>query len=409
MPTRPAAAARRCRSLHARAAWLLALALVGAIPVAALASADGDPDPALVEARRQKSNPSLNMLTYRHFDELFPSRAVRAGGTTRQLPQSNLTLADDTQLRIGGRDIRLADYLASARANAMLVLKDGRLVREIHRNGGNPESRYIAFSMSKSMISILFGIAIADRRIGSIDDQVVSYLPELRGSAYEGVRLRDLLTMRSGTSWAENYAPGSALDQHRDLSQNTQHAFYEDFARKVTRVARPGAKFNYSTLDTELLGTILTRATGRSVADFMSERMWKPAGMEASGYWVMQGPTGRQHEFYGAGFAARVRDYARVGQLMLDQGVVGRRQVVPRDWAVVSTSTREGDGQYFYQWWGIEGVDGFSARGVYGQNILVDRASRTVMVLLSYGAQADGHDSTDEFFREVVRKLGVRR
>lgn len=361
--------------------------------------------PALLEARREKSNPSLSLLTYRHMDELFATAPVPAGGWTRTLRRSPLRLPDDLQVRIGDRTAGLADTLEDLRINAMLVMRDGKLVREIHRNGGSEQSRYIGFSMSKSWISILFGIIQSQGHIGSIDTPVVHYLPELRGTAYDKVTLRNLLTMRAGTSWIEDYAPGSALDAVRDGSTNAETMFYEDYAKELKAVAPPGTRFNYSTLDTELVGKVLARVTGKSIAQLMTELIWQPAGMESSGYWVMQGPHGRQHEWYGAGFAATMRDFGRLGQLMLDGGSVRGRQVVPRAWVEESTTTPLKDKTYFYFWWGLPGIDGFAANGFGGQHVYVDRKTRTIMVIASYG----GSSGTQELFEQVIAALGKVR
>lgn len=358
-------------------------------------------DPAMIEARRQRSNPSVNVLTYRHLDELFDTREVSPGSQTWALPRSSLTLSDDAPVKIGGQETTLTQAMQDLRINAILVMKDGRIVKEIHRNGGREDSRYASFSMSKSWISMLFGIAQAQGHIGSVDDLVTDYLPELKGTAYDNVTLSHLLNMRAGTSWKESYAPGSELDALRDASTNIETAYYEDFAREVERVAEPGTVFNYTTLETELVGKIIARATGKTIAQFMTEAIWQPAGMEAPGYWIMQGPRGQQHEWYGAGFGATLRDYGRLGQLMLDGGKVNDRQIIPREWVEVSTHPTATDDRYFYKWWGGASVDGFAARGMGGQNVIVDRATRTVMVVTSYGALP----GIDDLFKSVVEQL----
>ncbi|WP_327692513.1 serine hydrolase domain-containing protein [Streptomyces sp. NBC_00459] len=360
---------------------------------------------ALLEARRQKSNPSFSLLTYRHMDELFATAPVQTGHWTHTLQRSPLRLPPDLQVRIGDRTAGLEDTLEDLRVNAMLVMRDGKLVSEIHRNGGSEQTRYIGFSMSKSWISILFGIIQSQGHIGSSDTPVVHYLPELRGTAYDNVTLKNLLTMRAGTSWIEDYAPGSALDAVRDGSTNAETMFYEDYAKELKAVAPPGTKFNYSTLDTELVGKILARVTGKSIAELMTELIWQPAGMESPGYWVMQGPHGRQHEWYGAGYAATMRDFGRLGQLMLDGGSVRGRQVVPRAWVEESTTTPLPDKTYFYFWWGLPGIDGFAANGFGGQHVYVDRKTRTVMVIACYG----GPPGTQDLFKQVIAALGHAR
>ena len=385
---------------------VLALATILSSLAASVPSlADVDPD--ILEARRQKSYGGLTFLTYRHLDELFDARVVPAGPKPRPFQRSHLSLPDTVGfVDAKGERIELPQFMAAARVNAILVLKDGKLVREIYRNGGGPSSRYAAFSVSKSVLSILTGIALEDGAITSIDDLVTKYVPELRGTAYEGVTLRQLLRMRSGTSWTEDYAPGSELDLHRDLSVNAEKAFYEDYARKVTRRTEPGTVFNYSSLDSEILGTVLAKAVGRPLSEYLAERVWKPAGMEAPAAWVLQGPTGRQHEWYAAGFTATLRDFGRLGQLMLDGGMAGRRAIVPRTWVDASTRPENGDTGYFYQWWGVGDMDGFGARGTYGQRIYVDRPSRTVVVMTGYGRTARAEpELADPMARAIVAHL----
>lgn len=382
-----------------QAGRLLGLAIVILAPAAMAA----EPlDPAIVEARRQKSNPSFSLLSFRHLDELFDTRAVTPGPTVWRLPASPLRLPDESAVTVQGKPTTLAAAMRDLRINALLVMRDGRIVREIHRNGGDETTRYIGYSMSKSWVSMMFGIALGQGRLGSLDQPVTERLPELRGTAYEGVTLRNLLTMRAGTSWVESYAPGSVLDKVRDDSTNTETAFYEDVATTLTRARPPGSTFNYSTLDTELAGKVLVQATGKTVSDYMTETLWRPAGMEYPGYWIMQGPRGRQHEWYGAGFAATLRDYGRLGQLMLDGGAADGRRVIPRAWVEESTRSATGDNTYFYFWWGIAGVDGFAANGVGSQHVYVDRATRTVVVIASYG----GPPGSEDLFRSIVERLG---
>lgn len=371
--------------------------------------AHADVDPALLQARRAKSHPALNMLTYRHFDELFNSRQVDSGSSRWELGPSSLKLPDSVAFTApDGVKVDLQTYLETSRVNAFLVLKDGKVVREIYRDGSHSSSRFIGFSMSKSIISMLVGIALKEGSISSIDDPLTRYLPELNGSAYAGVTLRQLLRMRSGTSWREDYAPGTALDKVRELSVNSEKEYYESYAKSLTRIASPGSVFNYSSLDTELMGCVLARVTGRNVADYMSEKLWKPAGMEAPGYWALQGPGGRQHEWYSAGFSARLRDFGRIGQLMLDRGEARGQQIVPASWVESSTRPEGGDRHYFYFWWGLPQMDGFAANGVQGQHILIDRPSRTVVVVLSFQDPAARYEgSAERMFRSIVAYLSA--
>ncbi len=378
--------------------WATIAACGVGVVVTATASAQ-TLDPALVEARRQRSNLSVNLLTYRHLDELFDTAKVPAGSQVWDLPKSSLTLGDDAPVKIGDKQTTLVDAMQDLRVNAVLVLKDGKIVKELHRNGGHEASRYAGFSMAKSWTSVLFGIAQAEGHIGSVDTPVTQYLPELRGTVYDGVTLRNLLTMRAGNSWREG---GESYDNTRDTSTNAETAYYEDSVKSLTKVAEPGSTFNYSTLDTELVGKVIAKATGKPIAQFMAETLWGPVGMEAPGYWIMQGPRGRQHEWYGAGFIATLRDYGRLGQMMLDGGKANGRQVVPQAWVEESTRPTIGDNNYYYFWWGVpQGLDGFAARGMGGQQVMVDRATRTVVVFTSYTAKR----GLDDLFKSIVEQL----
>jgi CubicO group peptidase (beta-lactamase class C family) len=355
-------------------------------------------DPALVEVRRHKSDASINTLSWRHLQEILNTKTVPTGPRTWTLPKSPLSLRDDAPVTIAGKPTTLVQAMQDLRVNAVLVLKDGKIVKELHRNGGREDSAYAGFSMTKSWTSILYGIAQAQGKVGSVDSLVTQYLPELKGTAYEGVTVRHLLTMRAGTSWTES---GPLFNEARDGATNTETLYYEDLAKKVTRVAEPGTKFNYSSLDTELVGLIVARATGRPLAEYMAETLWRPAGMEAPGLWILQGPTGRQHEWSGAGFIATLRDYGRIGQMMLDGGKANGRQIVPAAWVEESTRPTAGDNNYYYFWWGTPGMDGYRASGMGGQQVMVHRPSRTVVVLTSYTAKPGLND----LFRSIVKQL----
>jgi CubicO group peptidase (beta-lactamase class C family) len=338
-------------------------------------------DPATIEARKHKSDPTWNFLAYQHLDKLYDTRIVPAGKAPWSLGRAKRSLDEAFEFDVNGKPTKLGEFLIDTRVNAMLVLKDGAIVTEIYRHGSTADTRFISMSMSKSIISILSGLALQEGKLKSIDDPVVAYLPELKGTAYQDVTLRNLLTMRSGVRWNES---GKELERQRALSLDEEQIYYEDYATQAQSVSKPGSTFNYSTLDAQVLGWALSRAVGRSVADYMSERLWKPAGMESSGYWVMQGPSGKQREFYGAGFSATLRDFGRLGQLMLNGGTANGAQVVPRSWVVESTSRGEPPKPYTYLWWGADEKTAYAALGFRGQMIYIEPSTNVVIVLLSY-------------------------
>jgi CubicO group peptidase (beta-lactamase class C family) len=313
-------------------------------------------------------------------DKLYDTRPVHAGEKPWPLRHAQHSLDAAFEFEVDGKRSTLGQFLIDTRVNAMLVLKDGEIVTEIYRHGSTAETRFISMSMSKSIISILCGLALQEGKLKSIDDPVVRYLPELKGTAYQDVTLRHLLTMRSGVQWNEE---GKELAHQRALSLDEEQAYYEDYAWQAKSASKPGSTFNYSTLDVQVLGWALSRAVG-DVAGYMPERLWKPAGMEFSGHWTMQGPRGKQREFYGAGFSATLRDFGRLGQLMLNGGVANGSQVVPRSWAIESTSRGEPPKPYMYLWWGANEKTAYAARGFRGQLIYVEPSTKLVVILLSY-------------------------
>jgi CubicO group peptidase (beta-lactamase class C family) len=281
-------------------------------------------------------------------------------------------------------------------------MKDGRIVAEHYRNNTNPSTRFIAFSMTKSITSLLIGGALQEGRIKSIDEPITRYLPELSTGAYKDVSIRHILQMRSGVDYEERYDfgnPGVAARNHeRALVKNI--ARFADAARSVKRKYPPGQVWEYKTLDTAVLWWMLERVSGGStVAAYTAQRLWEPLGAESDGYYLMDGAPGVGREFSGAGFAATLRDFARIGQMVLDEGIGNGRRIIPRDWIRESTKPTEAGGSgpgYGYQWWMIANPGSLQAIGLQGQYIYIDPATRTVIVQLSYLPPGDDFAATQE-------------
>lgn len=403
------------RRLHMTALAATATALLGAcasapVPVPAEPAVPAAATPTLLAARRAKSEPAMSHLTYQHMDKLFSVTRVHpssgAAAITRGAPWSS----ESFRVRQGTREEGLEAFMERHRLNGMVVLRDGKLVKEVYRNGSDMKSQFIGYSMSKSVIAVLIGIAIDEGRIRSVDDPVVNYLTELKGSAYDGVTVRNLLMMRTGTDWKEIYTPDSELDRHRDLSLNESKAYYEDYALKSGKLLPPGTKFNYSTLDTNLAGWLLERAVGMPLARYMETRLWQPMGAETGAYWVDQGRADAPRPFYGAGMAASLRDWARVGQLALDAGHANGRQIVSAAWMKESTSKLNDLPGYGYFWW-TYGAKGYGARGINGQAIYVQPETRTVIAVAGYWRDATDAvlgAERDSFFESVAAAVAAK-
>jgi len=336
---------------------------------------------------------NVSPLLFRSMDSLFTTRTVARSGAVWQLPRTDHAL--DFSYSFDGVQHEAADVLDRTHTNAMLIMKDGRIVSEIYRNNSTPASRFIGWSMTKSLTSVMIGCALEEGRIASLDDLVTAYLPELESGAYAGVTIRQVMEMRSGVDYEERYDfanPGTAASNHiAALVRNT--ARFVDAARTLPRKHEPGAVFQYKTIDTAVLGWLVERVSGGSVAAYTEHCVWEPLGAEADGFYIMDGEPGVGREFSGAGFNATLRDYARFGQMVLDGGVANGTRLVSADWIAQSTLP-SGDedqrrGGYGLQWWTMGDSNAFSAIGLQGQYIYVDPDTRTVVVKLSYFPPGD--------------------
>ena len=371
------------------------------------------------------TTPENQAATYRNQDQVWPVRAIRRGDAVRPLPQHARQLAqmtypwDEAQLGIG-------QFMARHRTAGLLILKEGEVALERYGMGNGPESLWTCFSTSKSITSTLVGAALHEGAIASLDDPCAAYLPQLAGSVYEGVSIRNLLRMASGVAWREDpdadgrsevYRLGRAMVSNRAGSVLA-------LMGKLGRAHPQGTHFNYNTGESCVLGAVVAAATGRPLADYCAERIWGPAGMEADAHWQLESDDGL--EMGGLGVSMRLRDMARFGLLVLDDGVAagGQRLLPPgwRDLAGQPDCAATGFGAlrpdslagYGYQWWvfphGPTGIHkgAFVARGAYGQFIYVSPAERLVVAIqsawrLSNDLEADMESSA--LLGAIVRAL----
>ena len=340
--------------------------------------------PAVIAMRWQLLNPEIESFTFRDTDKVFESRPVAHGGAAWDLPQ--------------GDPLALPDYPAFAErtfTNAMLVIKGGKVVFEDYRNRSGDTTRFLSMSMAKTITSLLIGIALERGKIASLDDRADKYVPELKGTGYDGVTIRQIMQMRSGVDYEERYDfganPSFAGKLHEQAIVLNKMRFAAG-ALETKRANDPGSTFNYSTLDTMVLGWVLEQATGEKLETFTDEALWQPLGAEADAFWLADGPPGNGRALNGMGFNAVLRDFGRLGLLMLRDGKRGGTQVVPEGWmkqatAMLPTGAPAGQGfpGYGLQLWQVDDEPGaFAAVGLAGQFIYVSPNTDTVIVKLSY-------------------------
>lgn len=351
--------------------------------------------------------------TFRNQDLARPVRAIRAGGQVRALPPHAKSLTGLT-FESGGARHSVEDYMTRRRTAGILVLKNGEVALERYGMGNGPESRWTSFSTAKSMTSTLAGAAVQDGSIRSLDDTVETYLPQMHGSAYQGVSVRNVLRMASGVLWDEQYDPKGKSDivSFSTALASQKPGAVVDLMRRLPRVAPQGTRFNYSTGEACLLGAVIRSAVGRPLADYYGDKVWGPAGMEADGYWQLESPDGL--ELTGLGVSARLRDYARFGQFIPEDGVApGGARVLPVGWrdlaghpdnAATAFGKLEKDYPlgYGYQWWVLpqQGPhdSAFTAQGIFGQFIYVNPRERVVAIVWSAWREAWQTDSEFETY-----------
>jgi CubicO group peptidase (beta-lactamase class C family) len=280
-------------------------------------------------------------------------------------------------------------FLDSSYTTGFLVLQDDSLRFEQYYLGHSPSTQHISWSMAKSYVSALFGIAMEEGYIKSIEQKVEEYLPELKGSGYEGVRIKDVLQMSSGVRFNEDYGDLSS-DINRWGRSFAWGSSQDKFAATLVREREPGTYNHYVSINTHVLGMILVKATGQSLTQYLHDKLWQPLGCEYDAYWLID-DYGMEMAL--GGLNVCLRDYARIGQLFLHEGNWNGKQIVPSAWMKASVtpdaphlmpgkneqSAHQGFG-YGYQWWVPEGDEGeFMAMGIYNQYIYINPTTHTVI------------------------------
>jgi CubicO group peptidase (beta-lactamase class C family) len=357
----------------------------------------------------------LAVNTYRNTDRLFAARRISSPDEPVPLQYSQ-DVMDDVRFTFEGTTYELPDYLELNYVAGLLILDDGKIVHETYRFGNTEQTRWMSMSIAKSVTSTLVAAAVRDGYIERIDDQVTRYVPSLEGTAYDGVSIRDVLTMTSGVEWNETYTdPESDRRQLLEAQILQERSAVLEVMKNLERENEPGTVYRYNTGETQIVAEVLYRSTGMPLSDYLSERIWKPMGAEADAYWWLDAPDGV--EIGGSGIAATLRDYGRFGQFVLDNGIVNGEQILPEEWIEEATTPKvlpdETELDYGYLWWTGTSTaarrDGaFSAEGIFGQMMYINPAARVVIVVWSAWPEPLGSGKFDwdwSFFEAVADSL----
>jgi len=367
-------------------------AIIAAALLPAAAVAQQSPPP--VGASILMWSPDQQKTGYKSMEKLAAHKVVARGPTVFPLPAGKTI---DPKVTIGGKQMSVDAFMAAYRVSGLLVIKDGKVILERYGLERGPDDRWTSFSVAKSVTSTLAGAAIQDGHIKSLEDPVTAYIPELKGGGYEGVTVGQLLTMTSGVKWNEDYT-----DLNSDVAK-VGLAMIEpgvnpvvSYMRRLPRAAPPGTRFNYSTGETDLAGVLVSKAVGKPLSQYLSEKIWAPFGMEQDAIWV-EDVAG--HERGGCCMSMTLRDYGRIGMFILGGGKAGGKQVVPANWTKDATSSHIAvnsahpeRGGYGYFWWVHPKAKSYEALGIFGQSITTFPEDKLVIAINSAWPAAD----TDE-------------
>jgi len=354
--------------------------------------------------------------SFSHLDEILPHYTLSKAQSP--LPLAAAAGEAGFGYKFEGQTRTIEDFLAHQRVTGLLVIKDGTVLFERYQYDRKPADRFISHSMAKSIVSLAVGIAVAEGKIASLDHPVSKYVPKLAGSAYGETTIRNVLRMSSGVQFSEAYDGKDDLTRFV-IARNTEGSI-EALRQFQTREAEQGSRFHYASSETMLLAVLLREVTGTTLSEYLTARLWQPMGAEADASWV-KGSDGTESAF--GNFNATLRDYGRLGMLLANDGAVGGRQIVPKDYLLDATDWHRHPPAfqprkatpyfgYGYQFWPFPGEKRrFALLGVYGQSIFVDPELKLVMVVTAVAKNASvGKESLgperDAVWRGIVGKYG---
>lgn len=357
------------------------------------------------------------------FKDMAPTSAMSASKTPFTFPVGKPSDLPK-HFCFEGNSKSVEEFFTETDTTALLVLKDGQMVLERYALTGGPDVHWISWSVSKSFVSALVGIAVHEGHIRSVEDPISDYIPVPKGSAYHGVSIKNVLQMSSGARWNEDYSDPSC-DVFRLAAAMGGAMSLEEFVAGMATESPPGTICRYNSGETQALGMLLAYATKRTLSDYMQEKLFEPLGMNAEGYWLVD-KTGKEMAFAGLNLIAR--DFIKIGELYRNDGVWNGQQVVPAAWvkaSITADASHLVPGKpwlsdhtlpfgYGYQWWLPAGQDGeFTALGIYNQVVYADRSRGVVIYKQSanraYGTSKDEATNreieTIEFVRSIARHI----
>jgi CubicO group peptidase (beta-lactamase class C family) len=336
--------------------------------------------------------PDQTIVNFRRSDRIFAAHTIYRGAVVRALPRAAVQIDPIVTQSEGLPTVSIEQLMTTERITGVIAVKDGQIILERYASGRGPDDKWISMSVAKSVTSTLIGAAVKDGLIHSIDDPVVRYIPELKGTAYDGVTIRHLMTMSSGVRYKED-----VVDPHSDVALAGGEEMVGGvpplvaYAARLDREATPGTRRKYQTIDADMLGVVLSRALkGRTLADYISEKIWQPFGMEADASWIVD-KAGIERG--GCCLSITLRDYARLGMFVDEGAQAGGVDVLAEGWIHDAwTPQLSQPDKYvigFGYYWQIRQDGGYEAVGAYGQSVTIYPKEHLVIAVNS--ASVDHH------------------
>ena len=341
--------------------------------------------------------PEQQLEGYPNINRIYYTRKIEASSQILELKRAEESLDDFTYIH-KGEPKTINDYFDQLNTTGLIVLKNGELVFEKYALGHTEDQTWISFSVAKSVVSMLYGAAINDGYIKSVDDLASTYLPSLREGAYKDTTIKNILQMASGVKWNEDYE-----DTKSDVASSPiQILDLIEYMGDLEKLHQPGTHFNYNTGETNLAGAVLRAAIGNNLSTYLHKKIWQPFGMESEAYWMLDEADGV--EYGGCCINATLRDYARLGLFALNKGALATgEQILPEDWIQESTNSSSGANYYGYYWW-LRPNNSYRATGIFGQFIWVDPKEELVVAIHSAWNKAWRRDH-DEHTSKMVSSI----
>lgn len=368
-------------------------------------------EPILVLYRSIKAFQEENLAhSFQTMYEIQPTATIPKGERTSDFEYDVKPLIDTFHFQ--GETLRVSDFLEETKTSGLLIISDDKIAFEEYYLGSDETTRFSSNSLCKSFVSALVGLAIEDGFIDSVDDSVAKYIPEFENTEIEKVTIKNCLHMASGINF----------DEVADMNKiSVPSMFGKNKMKSIAAlglVHEPGTNRTYSSINTDILGEVVANATGRTLSEYMSEKIWSEIGVEQDAYWTLSGGK----ELANGGLHIALRDYARFARLYMNHGAFEGKQILPEQWIEDSIATNEAylkaphDGKpyeelgYGYQWWIPEGNEHeFTGIGVFGQWMYCNPTKKIIVVKTGADSGFEEDDKEKKsvaFFREIAAAYG---